>query len=362
MRKIHGRPLLPWWVYAVYFLIGLLVAIFGKPAGGDDMRPAAGSDAKKARHGRYGDTELIHANPFEKAILKALGGAGTINPHTGLREYYEDPLAGTDYTTGGGGFYSVNDTTPAPSFSAGGYTTGTGAAPTGPATPSVNIGDYTGPDYTPDRGSGFTFDGPQSPAPTAPDQSGSLTDRLNPMNIFNNLENKRTAGATLAGILGGTPFAIPAYFAAKLNWDRFGGNARADVNPDVGGRGGMEDAIARTLQTQPVAAPTPAFLRPAEQAAPAPLGLGGGLTDLQKRAQIATGGTQGNTGVYRTPEAMRYYGNLIARALIGENNRLAQQNANLLPIEDAYLKQAFGVTPQNNAAAVLEAIRPYWSA
>jgi hypothetical protein len=37
--------------------------------------------------GRNGDTELAHVNPTEKMILKLLGGAGTINPETGLREY-----------------------------------------------------------------------------------------------------------------------------------------------------------------------------------------------------------------------------------------------------------------------------------
>lgn len=37
--------------------------------------------------GRNGDTILAHINPTEAGILKALGGSGTINPRTGLREY-----------------------------------------------------------------------------------------------------------------------------------------------------------------------------------------------------------------------------------------------------------------------------------
>ena len=44
-----------------------------------------------ARQGRGGDTELAHVNPREKSMLKAMGGSGTINPNTGLREYF-DPL------------------------------------------------------------------------------------------------------------------------------------------------------------------------------------------------------------------------------------------------------------------------------
>jgi hypothetical protein len=37
--------------------------------------------------GRYGDTELAHVTPGEAMLLKALGGSGTINPETGLKEY-----------------------------------------------------------------------------------------------------------------------------------------------------------------------------------------------------------------------------------------------------------------------------------
>lgn len=37
--------------------------------------------------GRGGDTILAHINPQEAAMLKAMGGSGTINPKTGLREF-----------------------------------------------------------------------------------------------------------------------------------------------------------------------------------------------------------------------------------------------------------------------------------
>lgn len=39
------------------------------------------------KYGRNGDTMLAHINPEEAAVLKAMGGSGTINPHTGLPEY-----------------------------------------------------------------------------------------------------------------------------------------------------------------------------------------------------------------------------------------------------------------------------------
>lgn len=41
------------------------------------------------RYGRNGDTILAHINPEEAALLKKFGGSGTINPHTGLPEYFK---------------------------------------------------------------------------------------------------------------------------------------------------------------------------------------------------------------------------------------------------------------------------------
>ena len=40
-----------------------------------------------AGQGRMGDTMLAHINPTEAAVLKSMGGMGTINPATGLPEY-----------------------------------------------------------------------------------------------------------------------------------------------------------------------------------------------------------------------------------------------------------------------------------
>ena len=40
-----------------------------------------------AGQGREGDTQLAHINSQEAALLRALGGSGTLNPNTGLPEY-----------------------------------------------------------------------------------------------------------------------------------------------------------------------------------------------------------------------------------------------------------------------------------
>lgn len=53
--------------------------------------------------GRNGDTMLAHINPIEAALLKKMGGSGTINPKTGLREYglLKNPLKWLKGSIGG---------------------------------------------------------------------------------------------------------------------------------------------------------------------------------------------------------------------------------------------------------------------
>jgi len=48
---------------------------------------ARGGLNRIAQMGRRGDSELAHINPFERRLLQAYGGSGTINPQTGLREF-----------------------------------------------------------------------------------------------------------------------------------------------------------------------------------------------------------------------------------------------------------------------------------
>jgi len=54
--------------------------------------------------GRNGDTELAHINPIEAQILKSIGGSGTINPNTGLREFsfFSNPGKALKSILGGG--------------------------------------------------------------------------------------------------------------------------------------------------------------------------------------------------------------------------------------------------------------------
>ena len=63
-------------------------------AEGGDVGRGLGSIAMKgyaeemAQKGRFGDTMLAHISPDEAQMLQAAGGAGTINPYTGLPEYF----------------------------------------------------------------------------------------------------------------------------------------------------------------------------------------------------------------------------------------------------------------------------------
>ena len=38
--------------------------------------------------GVNGDTKLAHINDYEDKLLRSVGGAGSINPQTGLRQYF----------------------------------------------------------------------------------------------------------------------------------------------------------------------------------------------------------------------------------------------------------------------------------
>ena len=49
--------------------------------------------------GREGDNELAHVNPWEQKLLKAVGGSGTINPITNLKEFKGGGGGGNSQTT-----------------------------------------------------------------------------------------------------------------------------------------------------------------------------------------------------------------------------------------------------------------------
>ena len=58
------------------------------PAGQPPMMPAGFAQGGIASLGRNGDTMLAHINPQEAAMLRSRGGSGSINPRTGLPEFF----------------------------------------------------------------------------------------------------------------------------------------------------------------------------------------------------------------------------------------------------------------------------------
>lgn len=73
------------------FIVSLLVALYGLQDRISQQGYARGGLSVAARKiqtgGRGGDTELVHVNRREAEMLRRMGGAGTVNPNTGLREY-----------------------------------------------------------------------------------------------------------------------------------------------------------------------------------------------------------------------------------------------------------------------------------
>lgn len=74
-------------------LASVLVVLYKlRDMGGNEPMPMARGGLSHmrtlARQGRLGDTMLAHISPEEAAMLRARGGAGTINPNTGLPQYF----------------------------------------------------------------------------------------------------------------------------------------------------------------------------------------------------------------------------------------------------------------------------------
>ena len=101
--------------------------------------------------GRGPDTILAHITPKEAEKLKRDGGSGTINPNTGLPEFYED-------------YYTPTDTTGYPSFM-----TETPYTPTESYAPDYS---FTGAGYEPDYYTGGGYDYSPSAVSAAPEIGG----------------------------------------------------------------------------------------------------------------------------------------------------------------------------------------------
>ena len=77
--------------YDPQFVLAVLVALYGYRERLSSKGYARGGLKVAGRQleaaGRGGDSMLAHINPREAEMLRRMGGAGTVNPNTGLREY-----------------------------------------------------------------------------------------------------------------------------------------------------------------------------------------------------------------------------------------------------------------------------------
>lgn len=290
--------------------------------------------------GRNGDTELAHVNPREKAILKAMGGAGSRNPRTGLREYYSDADVGGDPS----GSNAPN---------AGGGTVGGGSLGNDPATYGEGVS------VTPVEGYG-----PTTPQGSQIGLSGgdySLAERANAFldRTFNNPNS--IPGLGFGGMLVGQAMSAANRAAREAGYSvQDPISEREAFEAGMPGFGARGDSLAASLGAVPVSAPVPKYLRGGEMAAPQEISsfIGPGMSDLQQRALISTYGTQGVNSAFRTDPVRRYYANLLSRGLISDAGSPVQ-NPYVLPIEQQYASQVLGrpMTNPSDAAAAYESIR-----
>jgi hypothetical protein len=287
------------------------------------------------RQGKRGDTELAHVNPREKALLKAMGGVGTRNPRTGLRQYYAGVDPGSSY--GEGGWGGAPESATSVDGSAGGY----GAT-----------GGYGEVDSDYLSGAG-------TPQPA----EQSFGERVGG---FLGLNNPQRAGTAIAGFLGGTPLGLAALLGQSMN--TAARNAGLSVIDPVQEReqwdamfsgmpqGPGENINAALASYQP---PTPQFTRAGEVAVPSEIApfMGGDMSEMQRRALISTYGYMGTNPAFRDKPAQRYYASLLSRELVNPQMQL-NQTPTLLPIEQQYLSGVMGI-PQTDPAALYQGIRQF---
>lgn len=110
--------------------------------------------AELAKLGRGGDSILAHINKTEAAVLKSLGGAGSINPKTGLLEFNGNGGGGNGPGDGGNGGGPGGAGPGAGGASQGGGSAGTGGTGSGSGAGGGKGGRGVGGGFGPGKGTG----------------------------------------------------------------------------------------------------------------------------------------------------------------------------------------------------------------
>jgi hypothetical protein len=81
---------------------------------------------------------------------------------------------------------------------------------------------------------------------------------------------------------------------------------------------------------------------------PSGVSFGSGVSDVQKRSQLATQGVAGDSGIYRTPEVKSFYKDLAIRSLTDQGGNAI---ADPLPIERQFARDVFGAEPRTGSSS-----------
>lgn len=314
-----------------------------------------------AGYGRYGDTMLAHINPQEAALLKSRGGAGTVNPITGIREFY---------TGARGGQGAPGGTGPGAAAAAGGMG-GLGGADRrdmgfgGVARGGQGAPGGAGPSAAQAAGMGIGGLGGAGRASGAPSSGiGSQNAAIGTVSkakegIDTGLGYGSTIGGVLGGVaagpLGGVLGGLLGGLADQIGgWGNvsIGGQSVTDArNSAYGGMGsssgvsvrgaegpGRETTATRSRGTKPVMTPPDQGPVPTTEPPPVPDWIkqiaGDNLSPIQLRSLIATQGSQGLDAAYRDMATLDYYRKLLKSSV--------KNYGDILPVEHRYLQDVYG--------------------
>ena len=256
------------------FVVSLLIACYGLQDRIEQRGYSRGGLAVAARRlqsgglfgtgGRGGDSELVHVNPREAEMLRRMGGSGTVNPNTGLREYKAfKEILGTVLPIALSFIPGIG-----PAIAAGLSSFGVGASTAaflGPAIAGVGgslLGSaITGKPINPLNLAISAF---------APTITGGISDFVGNLTGLPSAVSDYAGPAILGGITGGGPGALAGmagqYFKPELASlsDLFSSPATAAVNDltTTTGRGSADDFQVNNNSVQTPLTPPPAVATP----------------------------------------------------------------------------------------------------
>ena len=161
--------------------------------------------------------------------------------------------------------------------------------------------------------------------------------------------NVALTGAALNAVFPGLGFLAPLAGKLGLRGDPgeqgqqaiFAGVREGDERLSPAEREAVQEGLNRLIRP-PLPDPLPIF------------NFAAGMSPLQQRTAFATRAVGGDSR-FTSPEAREFYNNLIRNTLITDQGGTLPLS-NLTPIENQFIQQVLGVTPQSNTRNLLNAI------